>query len=220
MTNNDTISDAEHIETKPPGKTRPKTGNGKVSISKRINGEFTSLATIPERIIGIPVKQRIVPYVRDTFGYGDYEYQLQNSVGRFLPERDGFSIPEPKPDRERIIDIEPETETDESDFDAPEYDMSSEVELRAELIAVRREMKELRERERERQDTAKDSQSEMLAMMRESAKQSEKSFQQGLQMAQMIMSQQQPKENPSELMLSMLRGTLEVQRGVDSFPRK
>jgi hypothetical protein len=62
----------------------------------------------------------------------------------------------------------------------------------------------------------------MLSVLREMQKQgernlqqSEKSFQQGLQMAQMMLqSQQQPQQNPTELMLSMLKGTLEVQRGV------
>lgn len=211
MSNINTDLDAEETERTPRKSRQPK-ADRKVCVSRIVNGKPKEFGSFPESVVGEPLERRLLPFLTEMNApAGDYKIDIRKPNGHFEKSFD-VPIPETEQRSERIIDIEPESETDKSDFDAPEYDMSSEIELRAELIALRREMKELRERER--QDTAKDSQSEMLAMMRESSKQSEKSFQQGLQMAQMIMSQQQPKENPSELMLSMLRGTLEVQRGV------
>jgi hypothetical protein len=117
-----------------------------------------------------------------------------------------------------IIEIEAESEFDDiDDSDEPEFDLNAEIETRAELISLRRQLKRL---ERERSETAQTSQNETLQMMREMQKQSEKSFQQGreqgLEMMKMFMQlqPQQSKENPTEVMLSMLKGTLDVQRGV------
>jgi hypothetical protein len=116
-----------------------------------------------------------------------------------------------------VIESEPEFDDDESD-DAgePEFDLNAEIETRAELIALRRENQEMKRAERERNETAQASQSETLTIMREMQKQADKSFQQGLQMAQTIMqsSQKQSETSPTEMMLSMLKGTLDVQRGV------
>jgi hypothetical protein len=118
-----------------------------------------------------------------------------------------------------IIEVEPDFD-DIDDSDEPEFDLNAEIETRAELISLRREMREIKKLERERSETAQNSQSEVLSMMREMQKQSDKAFQngreQGLEMMKMFMQlQPQPsQQNPTELMLSMLKGTLEVQRGV------
>jgi hypothetical protein len=117
------------------------------------------------------------------------------------------------------IETEPELDEDESDYaDAPEFDLSAEIETRAELLSLRRELREIKRLERERGETAQASQSEALSIMREMQKQSDKAFQngreQGLEMMKMFTQLQQPQQNPTELMLSMLKGTLEVQRGV------
>jgi hypothetical protein len=118
-----------------------------------------------------------------------------------------------------IIEVEPEFD-DMDDSDEPEFDLDAEIETRAELLSLRRELREIRKLERERSDTAQATQSEALSMMREMQKQSEKSFQngreQGLEMMKMFMQlqPQQSQQNPTELMLSMLKGTLDVQRGV------
>jgi len=116
--------------------------------------------------------------------------------------------------------IEAETELDdEDDSDEQEFDLNAEIQTRAELISLRRELREIKKLERERNETAQNSQSEVLSMMREMQKQSDKAFQngreQGLEMMKMFMQlQPQSQQNPTELMLSMLKGTLEVQRGV------
>ncbi len=118
-----------------------------------------------------------------------------------------------------VIEVEPEFD-DMDDSDEPEFDLNAEIETRAELLALRRELREIKKLERERSETAQASQSEALSMMREMQKQSEKSFQngreQGLEMMKMFMQlqPQQSQQNPTELMLSMLKGTLDVQRGV------
>ncbi len=116
-----------------------------------------------------------------------------------------------------VIESEPEFDDDEGDdADAPEFDLNAEIETRAELLSLRRELREIKRLERERSETAQTTQSETLTMMREMQKQADKSFQQGLQMAQTIMqsSQKQSETSPTEMMLSMLKGTLDVQRGV------
>ncbi len=120
-----------------------------------------------------------------------------------------------------VIESEPEFDDDESD-DAgePEFDLNAEIEMRAELLSLRRELREIKRTERERTETAQASQSEALSMMREMQKQSDKAFQngreQGLEMMKMFtqLQPQQSQQNPTELMLSMLKGTLDVQRGV------
>jgi hypothetical protein len=117
-----------------------------------------------------------------------------------------------------IIEVEPDFD-DIDDSDEPEFDLNAEIETRAELISLRRELREIKKLERERNETAQNSQSEVLSMMREMQKQSDKAFQngreQGLEMMKMFMQlQPQSQQNPTELMLSMLKGTLEVQRGV------
>jgi hypothetical protein len=120
-----------------------------------------------------------------------------------------------------VIESEPEFDDDESDDTGePEFDLNAEIETRAELIALRRENQEMKRAERERSETAQASQSEALSMMREMQKQSDKAFQngreQGLEMMKMFtqLQPQQSQQNPTELMLSMLKGTLDVQRGV------
>jgi hypothetical protein len=120
-----------------------------------------------------------------------------------------------------VIESEPELDDDESDDqDAPEFDLDAEIQTRAELIALRRELAEIKRLEGERSETAQASQSEALSMMREMQKQSDKAFQngreQGLEMMKMFtqLQPQQSQQNPTELMLSMLKGTLDVQRGV------
>ncbi len=118
-----------------------------------------------------------------------------------------------------IIEVEPEFD-DIDDSDEPEFDLNAEIETRAELISLRRELREIKKLERERTETAQASQSEALSMMREMQKQSDKAFQngreQGLEMMKMFtqLQPQQSQQNPTELMLSMLKGTLDVQRGV------
>jgi hypothetical protein len=118
-----------------------------------------------------------------------------------------------------IIEVEPEFD-DVDDLDEPEFDLNAEIETRAELISLRRELREIKKLERERSETAQASQSEALSMMREMQKQSDKAFQngreQGLEMMKMFMQlqPQQSQQNPTEMMLSMLKGTVEVQRGV------
>jgi hypothetical protein len=115
-----------------------------------------------------------------------------------------------------VIESEPEFDDESDDADAPEFDLDAVIQTRAELIALRRENQEMKRAERERNETAQASQSETLTIMREMQRQADKSFQQGLQMAQTIMqsSQKQSETNPTEMMLSMLKGTLDVQRGV------
>jgi hypothetical protein len=118
-----------------------------------------------------------------------------------------------------IIEVEPEFD-DADDSDEPEFDLNAEIETRAELMSLRRELREIKRIERERNETAQASQSEALSMMREMQKQSDKAFQngreQGLEMMKMFaqLQPQQSQQNPTELMLSMLKGTLDVQRGV------
>jgi hypothetical protein len=118
-----------------------------------------------------------------------------------------------------VIESESEFDDDESDdADAPEFDLDAVIQTRAELIALRRELAEIKRLERERNETAQGS--EALSMMREMQKQSDKAFQngreQGLEMMKMFtqLQPQQSQQNPTELMLSMLKGTLDVQRGV------
>jgi hypothetical protein len=111
------------------------------------------------------------------------------------------------------IEIVPEND-DQPDFDEPDFDINSEIEARAELIALRREIQEIRRTERERIENANNSQNETLSMMREMQAQSEKSFQQGLEMAKMIMQSAKPPQDPTQMMLQMLQGTLAVQKGV------
>ncbi len=120
-----------------------------------------------------------------------------------------------------VIESEPEFDDDEGDDSGePEFDLNAEIETRAELMSLRRELREIKRLERERNETAQNSQSEVLSMMREMQKQSDKAFQngreQGLEMMKMFMQlqPQQSQQNPTELMLAMLKGTVDVQRGV------
>lgn len=210
MNDRDTILDAEEAETRPRKARQPK-AERRVFVYRLIDGKPKEQGSFPEAVIGDPLERRLPTFLKEMFGAGDYKIETRKTNGHFERSFE-FSIVAAEPERERIIDIEPEADTD--DETEPEYDITNEIELRAELIAMRREMKELREREREKQASLKDSENNTLSMIREMRSQSETSFQQGLQMAQMIMQSATPKENPSELMLSMLKGTLEVQRGV------
>ncbi len=213
MTENDPIIDVDATDAKPRNSRQPQAGR-KITFSRIQDGKAIPFGSFPEAVIGEPLERRLLPFIEErNFGGGEWKVDVRNAKGHFERSYD-FTIADTEPDdRERVIDIEPENEGDETEFDNG-YDISGEIAVRAELIAMRREMKELRQREHERQETVKDSESNALTLIREMQKQSEKSFQQGLQMAQMIMQSAQPKENPSELMLSMLKGTLEVQRGV------
>ncbi len=209
MNDRDTISDAEEAETRPRKPRQPK-AERKVFVYRLIDGKPKEQGSFPEAVIGDPLERRLPTFLKEMFGAGDYKTELRKTNGHYERSFD-FSIVDTESEPERIIDVEPETDNDEAE---PDYDITSEIELRAELIAMRREVRELKDRERERQSSVRDSENNTLAMIREMQAQSEKSFQQGLQMAQMIMQSSTPKENPSELMLSMLKGTLEVQRGV------
>jgi hypothetical protein len=119
-----------------------------------------------------------------------------------------------------VIESEPEFDDDEiDDAGEPEFDLNAEIETRAELLSLWRELREIKRIERERSETQA-SQSEALSMMREMQKQSDKAFQNGREQASEMMKMfmqfqpQQSQQNPTELMLSMLKGTLDVQRGV------
>ena len=212
MNDKDTISDAEETGTRPRSKTRRTKPGRNITFERIQDGKPIKFGTFPEAVIGEPLERRLLPFIEErNFGGGDWKVDVRNARGHF-EQTFSFSIADTEADRERTIDIEMDANSD--DTEEPEYDTAGEIELRAELISMRRELKDLRQQERERHEAAKDSENNALAMIREMQKQSEKSFQQGLQMAQMIMQSSQPKENPSELMLSMLKGTLEVQRGV------
>lgn len=197
-----------------PRKNRQTKADRKVYVYRMIDGTPKEFGSFPETVVGQPIERRVLPFLKEiNVESGDYKVELRNAKGHFERSFD-FSIAEEIEKQDfvdvEMVDLQTEAELDESDYDVS----SNEVEMRAELISLRREMRELRERERERTDAAKESESSALMMIREMQKQSEKSFQQGLQMAQMIIQSSQPKDNPSELMLSMLKGTLEVQRGV------
>jgi hypothetical protein len=120
-----------------------------------------------------------------------------------------------------IIEVEPEFDDDEGN-NVGEFDLNAEIEMRAELLSLRRELREIKKLDRERNETAENSKSEVLSMMREMQRQSDKAFQngreQGLENLKMFIQlqpqQSQQQQNPTELMLQMLKGTLEVQRGV------
>ncbi len=166
----------------------------------------------PEFLVSIPNHVNERRFIKQTFGAGLY-FVWEKQGGRFGNRYEVLIEDSALTNEKQTLEVEPEF-NDEDDSDAPEFDLSAEIETRAELIALRRELREIKKLERERNESAQASQSEALSMMREMQKQSEKSFQQGLQMAQMIMQSSQPQQNPTELMLSMLKGTLEVQRGV------
>ncbi len=166
----------------------------------------------PEFLVSVPNHVNERRFIKQNYGAGLYLVQ-EKQGGRFKGKYEVLIEDSALTNEKQTLEVEPEF-NDEEDSDESEFDLSDEIETRAELIALRRELREIKRLERERNESAQASQSEALSMIREMQKQSEKSFQQGLQMAQMIMQSSQPQQNPTELMLSMLKGTLEVQRGV------
>ncbi len=172
----------------------------------------------PEFLVSIPNHVNERRFIKQTFGAGLY-FVWEKQGGRFGNRYEVLIEDSALTNEKQTLEVAPEF-NDEDDLGAPEFDLSAEIETRAEIISLRRELREIKNLERERNETAQTSQNETLSMMREMQKQSEKSFQQGreqgLEMMKMFMQlqPQQSKENPTEVMLSMLKGTLEVQRGV------
>jgi hypothetical protein len=131
---------------------------------------------------------------------GEYEIQIQDLLKQ----------PESEETQNNFLEIEPEIrDFEENDFEASSNNSAI-------LEALLREIKDLRLRESERLENTQNANNETLQMMREMQRQSEKSFQHGLEMAKILTSNNQPQAqgNPTQMMLEMLKGTLEVQRGV------
>ncbi len=83
------------------------------------------------------------------------------------------------------------------------------------LSRLIQKVEDLEDRELERQETPESGQSDTVLLIKEMQRQNDKNLDRYIGLLENVMkSQQQPKENPTDLMLSMLKGTLEVQRGV------
>ena len=192
------------------GNLKEKIGKGSLEVSDYPMPEDVEMALIESNIFPAgkyKVEKRINGAIKESF----YCVKPDSS---FFQQKTSSQINEVEQTEDNF-----DEDFDEEDLNKPVFDINEEIQSRAELIALKREIQEMKRQERERVEHAQNSQSEVLQMMREMQKQSEKSFQQGreqgLEMMKMFMQfQSQPQQNPQETILGLLKETLAVQRGV------
>ncbi len=209
----------ENEFAEPSEKPRPKKISTKNPIERVLiyrKDENTDIGNFHKSTIGEPLEQRLPEFVKRMYGGGDYRVDFRGGAKNSFAGGTSFSISDDEPNVEstrQITDVAPDYTPD---FDEPEFDINAEIDRRVELALQRLGI--------ERKETAETSTNgETLAfqMLREMHKQSEKnqqqnekSFLQGIELAKSLVQTQQQQPDPATLMLSMLKGTLEVQRGV------
>lgn len=210
MTEEEPKTNGDGTKVRPRRSREPK-ADRKVFVYRLTDGKPREYGSFPESVVGEPLERRLLPFLEErNAGAGDYKIEIRKPNGRFERSYD-FTIASDQAEPDRVIDVDSEYLNDDASENSYERGLDEgEIELRAELLTLRRELRELRDKEKERVGNAKDSQSEMLAMMRESAKQSEASFQRGLEMAKMIMQSSQPREDATSQAMNILEKSLGI----------
>ncbi len=108
------VSEEEEAVTK-SRKARSPRGERRVFLYQNRDGEKRDCGSFKESTFGTPLERGVAAFARDMFGPGNYEGRVHKPNGQFDRFFD-FSIAASEPERERIIDIEPE----EYDDDEPE----------------------------------------------------------------------------------------------------
>jgi hypothetical protein len=208
MTDTETDFDDAPSETK-PRKSRKRNEERRVFYYQTINGKPKELGAFPETAIGTITERNIISFAKDFWREGDIRAEIRKPNGHFERSFD-FSIAETEKPSQAIIEVEPE----EFEDDAPEefsFDNSDQTSaLQLQLLIEKEKTKRL---ESELNATKAGSQNEMQTTV--SAL--ERAYEQNRELMMLMLSnaqKPQPQQDPTTLMLSMLKGTLEVQRGV------
>ncbi len=193
----------EPRETPRPKKAQTKNAIERVLIYRK--GENTDIGNFHKSIIGEPFEQRLPQFVKQMYGGGDYRIDFRGGARNSFAGGTSFSISDDETNTEntrQVVDIE----SDETDFDEPEFDLEVEID--------RRVQEALQRFTTEREEPTRNLQSEVLQILRESEKGKERAYQQGresgLEIMKMFMQFQQPQKNPIEMLTELVA----VQRGV------
>jgi hypothetical protein len=208
MTDTETDFDDAPSETK-PRKSRKRNEERRVFYYQTINGKPKELGSFPETAIGTLSERNIISFAKDFFREGDIRAEIRKSNGHFERSFD-FSIAETEKPIQTIIDIEPE----EFEDDAPEefsFEASDQTNaLQLQLLIEKEKTKRLEtELNAAKAGSQNETQASISALERAHEKNSE------LMMMLLTNAQKpQPHQDPTQMMLQMLQGTLAVQKGV------
>lgn len=207
---NDVETDAEpetsEIKARKP---RKRNDERRIFLYRMIDGKPRELGSFPETSIGSPLERRLPVFLRELFGDGEYKAEIRKPNGHFERSID-FSIAEDeKPSR---IEFEPEPE---NDFDEPEeVEFENDQNINALQLQLMIEREKNKRLSSEVQSVKAGSQNEMQTTVAAL----ERAYEQNRELMMLMLTNaqkpQQPQQDPTTLMLSMLKGTLEVQRGV------
>lgn len=210
MTDVETNEGADASEAK-ARKPRKRNDERRIFVYRMIDGKPRELGSFPETSIGSPLERRLPVFLRDFFGDGEYKAEIRKPNGHFERSID-FSIAEDeKPSR---IEFEPElgegeiNESEDFQFDGENRQMNA---LEVENLLLKERLKRIEE-DLTRQKSGNQSETQTLITALEDSRREQRE----LLMLMLTNAQKppQPQQDPTTLMLSMLKGTLEVQRGV------
>lgn len=209
MNDTETNFDEAASETK-PRKSRKRNDERRVFYYQTINGKPKELGSFPETAIGTLSERNITMFAKDFFREGEIRAEIRKSNGHFERSFD-FSIAETEKPSQTAIEIDPEEyeiEPEEFSFDANEGQMNK---LEVENLILKERLKRVEE-DASRHKSGNQSEMQTLITALEDSRREQRELL--MLMITQASKPQQPQQDPTTLMLSMLKGTLEVQRGV------
>jgi hypothetical protein len=214
MNDVETNLDAGMTKAKTTRKPRKRNDERRIFVYRMDDGKPRELGSFPETSIGSPAERRLPAFLHELFGDGEYKAEIRKPNGHFERSID-FSIAEDeKPQR---MEFEPEIE---ADFDNEPEEIEVEIDpntnaLQLQLMIEREKNKRLSS---EVQTIKAGSQNEMqitVAALEKAYEKNTELSEKNMELMMLTLSNaQKPQQDPTTLMLSMLKGTLEVQRGV------
>lgn len=206
MSSNDAENDAEGTVGK-PRRSRVSKSDRRVYVYRMANGKPKEQGSFPEAVIGEPLERRLLPFLQEmNFSPGDYKIEIRKSNGHFEKSFE-YSLADPEPQREEVIDIEPEDFDVESEpplvFREQENDGQRNA-AEVENIFLKERLKRLEE-DIARQRTGNQSEMQTLISALEESRREQREL-----MLMMLNRSQQPQQDATAQAMNILERSLGI----------
>ncbi|MGD9561989.1 MAG: hypothetical protein AB7F88_07195 [Pyrinomonadaceae bacterium] len=200
MTETNPILDADEPDTKPRKSRQPK-ADRRVFVYRVADGKPKEQGSFPEAVIGDPLERRLPTFLKEMFGHGDYRVETRKPNGHFEKSFE-FSIADTEPERERIVDVEPEDFEAENILDGDDFGQMNSVEV--ENLLLKERLKRLEE-DISRQKSGTQTETQTLISALEESRREQREL-----MMMMIAQSQKPQQDATTQAMNILEKSLGI----------